>query len=101
MYSNTRFEWDPQKNESHKHKMKHGVSFQEAREVFDDPLHIALLDERFSYFEERWIKVGRTSRSRIVVAAHVYFETGGEEVIRIISARTATTNERRQYENEA
>jgi hypothetical protein len=81
--------------------MKHGVSFEEACEVFDDPLHIALLDERFGYFEERWITVGRTSRSRIVVAADVYFETEGEEVVRIISARKAATNARRQYENKA
>ena len=81
--------------------MKHGVSFEEACEVFDDPLHIALLDERFGYFKERWITVGRTSRSRIVVAADAYFETEGEEVVRIISARKAATNERRQYENKA
>jgi hypothetical protein len=93
-----RFEWDPRKNESN--KKKHGVSFEEACEVFEDPLHIALLDERFSYFEERWITIGQTSHSKFVVAAHLYFDAEGEEVIRIISARKATNNERKQYEND-
>ena len=86
-----RFEWDPQKNESN--KRKRGISFEEACEVFDDPLHIALLDHRFSYFEERWITIGRTSLARLVVAAHLYFDADGEVIIRIISAREATSNE--------
>ncbi len=93
-----RFEWDPKKNAAN--LRKHGVSFEEAREVFDDPLHIAMLDERFSYFEERWITIGRTKTRRLVVAAHLYFDSEAEEVIRIISAREATLNERKQYENE-
>jgi len=92
-----RFEWDPKKNETN--KRKHSVSFEEASEVFNDPLHIALLDQRFSSFEERWITIGQTARARIVVAAHLYFDADGEEVIRIISAREATANERKQYEN--
>lgn len=93
-----RFEWDHRKNEAN--KRKHRVSFEEAQEVFDDPLHVALLDQRFSYFEERWITVGETSQRRVVVAAHLYFDTEGEEVLRIISAREATAYERRQYRNE-
>lgn len=80
-------------------KKKHGISFEEAKEVFNDPFHIALLDKRFSYFEERWITIGQTQKKGIVVAVHLYFDTQGEEVIRIISAREATKNERRQYEN--
>ncbi len=93
-----RFEWDSRKNEVNQRKQ--GISFEEACEVFEDPLQIALLDKRFSYFEERWITIGRTSRARLVVAAHFYFNADGEEVIRIISAREATSNERKQYENE-
>ena len=93
-----RFEWDSKKNLTN--IRKHGVSFEEAQEVFDDPLHIALLDHRFGYFEERWITIGRTEKRRLIVAAHLYFDDEGEEVIRIISAREATRNERRQYENE-
>ena len=91
-----RFEWDTPKSEAN--IRKHGVSFDEAREVFDDPLHIALLDKRFDYFQERWITIGATRRRRIVVAANLYFDDEDEEVVRVISAREATTKEHRQYE---
>lgn len=77
---------------------KHHVSFEEAREVFNDPLHIALLDERFTYLEERWITMGQTANRRLVVVANLCFDDDGEEVIRIISAREATRYEQRQYE---
>ncbi len=89
--------WDPKKDAAN--QKKHSVSFAEAAEVFDDPLHVALLDERFDYFEERWIVVGQTRSGRIlVVAVHYYFDEQEEEILRIISAREATPNERRQYE---
>ena len=91
-----RFEWDAKKNEAN--IRKHGVSFEEAREVFDDPLHIALLDERFDCFQERWVTIGATHRRRIAVAANLYFDDEDEEIVRITSAREATTKERRQYE---
>ena len=90
-----RFEWDPKKSESN--KKKHGVSFEEARQIFNDPLHLSVLDERFSYFEERWITVGQTSVRQILVVVNLFFDENGEEVIRIISAREATKNERNQY----
>ncbi len=92
-----RFEWDQAKSESN--RRKHGVSFEEAREVFNDPLHLSILDERFTYFEERWITVGQTSDRQILVVVNLFFDDDGEEVIRIISARDATKNERRQYES--
>jgi uncharacterized DUF497 family protein len=91
-----RFEWDERKNE--RNARKHGVSFEEARTVFDDPLHLSLLDHRFSYFEERWITIGMTGEKGIVVAAHLYFDEEDEEVVRIISARRATRQEVAQYE---
>ena len=91
-----KFEWDSNKDLSN--QSKHGVSFSEAREVFDDPLHLSLLDYRFSYFEERWITIGQIQRAKVVVVANLFFTEDGEEVIRIISAREATPNERRQYE---
>ncbi|MDR1766407.1 MAG: BrnT family toxin [Lachnospiraceae bacterium] len=94
-----RFEWDESKNELN--KRKHRVSFEEAREIFYDPFHIAILDERFHYLEERWITIGRTSGSHLVVAAHLYFDEQGQETIRIISARRATAHEREQYEGES
>jgi len=89
-------EWDPQKDQSN--QQKHGISFTEAAKIFQDPLHLSVLDHRFSYFEERWITVGLHNNRGILVVAHLYFELSGEEVVRIISAREATTNERNQYE---
>jgi len=91
------FEWSEEKNRIN--RQKHGISFEEAKEVFDDPLHIAKLDERFDYFEERWITIGSTKKSKVVVVAHLYFTDEGEEVIRIISARKATERERSFYES--
>ena len=91
-----RFEWDPKKSESNEEK--HGVSFEEARQVFNDPLHLSILDERFSYFEERWITIGQAGDRQILVVVNLFFDDDGEEVVRIISARDATQNERRQYE---
>ncbi len=90
------FTWDDKKNDEN--VQKHGVSFEKAQEVFYDPLHLSKLDKRFSYFEERWITVGSTRQSEIVVVANLFFDSDGEEVIRIISARIATSRERKQYE---
>lgn len=91
------FEWDENKNQQN--IVKHGVSFELAKEVFADPLHIALLDKRFSYFEERWITVGATQNRRILVVANLFMTDEGEELIRIVSAREANTKERAIYEN--
>jgi hypothetical protein len=90
------FTWDPVKAANN--RKKHGVAFEEAQEVFADPLHLSILDDRFSYFEERWITVGQSARRRLLVVANLYFTDGGEEVVRIISAREATKNEQGQYE---
>ena len=91
-----RFTWDDAKN---KRNIKdYGISFETAREVFSDPLHLSILDERFDCFEERWITVRNTQGSSVVVVAHLYFTDEAEEIIRIISAREATSMERRQYE---
>ncbi|MCH8552916.1 MAG: BrnT family toxin [Natronospirillum sp.] len=91
------FEWDEAKSRANLDK--HGVSFEEAQSVFNDPLHIALLDHRFSYFEERWITLGNSDLGRLLVVANLFFNEDGEEVIRIISARRATARERQYYED--
>ncbi len=91
-----KFEWD--ENKYITNLEKHGISFEEAQEVFLDPLHLSILDQRFNYFEERWITVGQIKSSLIVVVAHLYFDDSGNETIRLISARAATASERRQYE---
>jgi len=91
-----RFEWDANKNFTN--LKKHGIGFDEAIEIFDDPLHVSILDEKYSYFEERWITVGTTKNISIVVVVNLFFSDEGEEVIRVISAREATNNERKKYE---
>ena len=91
------FEWDETKNRQNIEK--HGISFAEAKEVFDDPFHIAQLDHRFSYFEERWITVGTTQSRKVLVVANLFFTDQGEEIIRIISARSANAKEVKHYEH--
>ena len=85
-------EWDPVKAEAN--LKKHRVSFEEASTVFDDPLFITFLDVEHSIDEERYITLGLSRRSRLLLIAH----TDREGAIRIISARKATKNERRFYE---
>lgn len=91
-----KFEWDETKNRINQEK--HGISFEEAIEVFDDALHISKLDYRFNYFEERWITLGATSKHKVLVVANLFFSDEGEEIIRIISARKANNKEQKVYE---
>ncbi len=85
-------EWDPVKARTN--LKKHGVSFEEASTVFDDPLFITFLDVEHSLDEERYITLGLSQRKRLLLVAHAE----REGAIRIISARKATKNERRFYE---
>ena len=97
---NVRFEWDEDKNLSN--QRKHGVSFEQAAQVFLDPLHLTVL-ERVEKGEERWQTFGLSGGILLVMVAHTVVEddTDGHsiDVIRIISARLATGEERRRYEN--
>jgi uncharacterized protein len=86
------FEWDPAK--AGRNAKKHRVSFDEAITVFYDPLAATFDDPRHSAGERHFITVGYSSRGRLFVVAHV--ERG--ESIRIISARLATTQERKRHE---
>jgi hypothetical protein len=92
------YEWDERKNREN--IRKHGVSFQDAQEVFHDPFHLSLLDERFDYLEERWITIGLTRGKQIIVIGHLYYlKENGDEIIQIKTARKATNKEREHYEN--
>ena len=91
-----RFEWDERKNRAN--LRKHGVSFEEATEVFGDPLHLSWLDERFSALEERWVTVGQTGAGLTLTVANLFFDERGEGTVRLISARRATHRERQAYE---
>jgi len=92
------FEWDEAKNREN--VRRHGISFQDAKKVFDDPFHISVLDKRFDYFDERWITIGSAMDKHVIVIGHLYYlKENGDEVIRIITARKAIKKEREQYEN--
>jgi hypothetical protein len=94
METKIRFERDVRKAESN--KRKHGISFELAQEVFKDELHvrIPLGDE---HGEDRWSTIGLVG-SRVLVVIHTWTEDEEEDVIRIISARSAAASERRRYE---
>lgn len=90
------FTWDPAK--AGENYRKHRVSFEIARSVFDDPLHLSILDSKIHH-EERWITMGRAANSQTLVVVHTYRIIGkSTEITRIISARKATRKEKNQYE---
>jgi len=91
-----KYEWNEEKNILNQEK--HGISFEEAKEVFEDALQISKLDHRFNYFEERWVTVGSTTKNKILVVANLFFTENGDEIIRIISARKTNKKEREFYE---
>ena len=90
-----RFEWDERKNRQN--LRKHGISFELATEVFRDPFCLTIAD-RQSAAEERLWTLGRLPNLIVVVVVHVNHDRRDEEVIRIVSARKATAQERRLYE---
>lgn len=91
-YETEGFEWDTDKADSN--LQKHGVSFDEAAGVFWDEHGLLIADPDHSDHEDRFILLGISERLRVLVVVHC--ERGCR--IRIISARRATANERRQYE---
>jgi uncharacterized protein len=90
-----KFTWDPLKNQMN--LAKHGVSFETAILIFDDPYHLSKLD-RVVDGEERWQTIGEIRGMVILIVAHTYSEKNGEEQGRIMSARKATKKERQRYE---
>lgn len=88
---NERFEWDDAKAASN--EAKHGVTFDEARMVFDDPLAVEETDD--AHDELRSVTIGMGSKGRLLVVV----STEREGRTRIISAREAERPERRRYEH--
>ena len=87
------FEWDPEKEQAN--IGKHSVAFTEAATVFGDPLEITIPDPDHSIGEARFVSMGYSSLNRLLIVSY----TEREDRIRIISARTASSRERRQYES--
>ncbi|HKC65520.1 MAG TPA: BrnT family toxin [Pyrinomonadaceae bacterium] len=88
------FEWNPEKAKSN--LRKHRVSFDEAATAFNDILSFTFDDEAHSDVERRYVPLGMSHQGRILVVAH----TMRGEKVRIISARKATSRERKWYEEE-
>ena len=87
-----RFEWNRKK--ALLNVRKHGLTFEEASTIFGDSLSLTIPDTFHSIGEDRFITIGTSAKGRILVVMH----TERHDVIRIISARKATKNERNQYE---
>lgn len=90
---NVKFEWDTDKNKAN--KAKHGLSFEEALEVFADPNLLEIYDKDHSGDEERYKVIGLLS-SKLIIISVIFTERG--QVIRIISARKANKEEKGIYE---
>lgn len=80
-------EWDERKNR--RNQIKHGITFETASFVFDDPNAVAEI-ERLAGDEERWQTIGTVEGILILLVGHTLVDEEGEEVIRIITARKAT-----------
>jgi uncharacterized DUF497 family protein len=95
-----RFEWDEAKNLAN--QSEHGISFEEASRVFLDPLYVSV-KEREEDGEQRWQTFGIVNGVMLLMVAHTVREVRGQEnidVVRIITARRAESQERRRYEDE-
>ena len=88
------FEWDETKNKSN--RKKHGVWFEEATSIFDDPAGRLFLDENHSEDEDRFVLLGMSSEARLLVVVHC--ERESDSIVRIISARKANKTEVKFYE---
>lgn len=88
-----RFEWDEAKNTANQNK--HGVSFDEAKTVFADELARLIPDPDHSAGEERFILLGMSKNFRLLLVSHYERDA---DLIRIISARKADRQERKEYE---
>ncbi|MDG6448429.1 BrnT family toxin [Glaesserella parasuis] len=91
MFSIEGFEWDKKKAEIN--EKKHGITFDEAITVFYDDHTILIADPDHSFYEERFLLLGRSERSNILVVVHCERDNN----LRIISERKATKQETIQY----
>ena len=96
-----RFEWDEAKNLIN--QRKHGISFEEATEIFDDPLYM-LVEDISEHGEPRWQAFGITADRLVLMVVHTVEEHNEDamptDIIRVISARRATRKERGTYEDQ-
>jgi len=87
------FVWDQYK--AAENQRKHDISFEEAQTVFADTNARLIFDPEHSAAEDRFIILGISAALRLLIVCHCYREN--DMVVRIISARKATKQERKQY----
>ncbi len=88
------FDWDARKDRAN--LKKHKIRFDEAKTIFLDPYVMTYPDKFHSDYEERYISIGYSTRNRILLAVHTEYEQEEDTlVIRIISSRKATPEERK------
>ena len=93
------FEWDPAKAKTN--FSKHGVNFEQAAQVFSDPLALTIADEEHSDNEARWITLGKEKSGQYVLVIHTFQQVANElGRIRLISARRPTRAEAHDYEEQ-
>lgn len=85
-------EWDDDKASSN--ETKHNISFEEAKTVFTNPLAVIFGDEKHLDDENREIIIGHSQKNRLLLVSF----TERSNVVRVISARKATRQERKEYE---
>jgi hypothetical protein len=85
------FEWDPKK--AAQNRRKHKVSFEEAKTIFGDPYELMISDPDHSEDEVRSVSIGESDKGRLLLTVY----TQDENVIRLISAREAETDEIEEY----
>ena len=91
------FEWDWKKAKTN--LGKHKITFEDATSVFKDTNAISISDEEHSEDEERWITIGLDSVTRTLIVIHTFISIDNDNCnIRMISARKATKNEQKLYE---
>ena len=88
------FEWDPEKARTN--LAKHGITFEAARHVWDDPRAIFSHEDTVD-FEERWHGIGVVGYTTVLLVVFLFRDPSDEERVRIISARKATPRERMKY----
>jgi len=92
-----RFTWDENKNRSN--RAKHGIDFEDAKLVFSDEWALIQRDREVND-EQRWRTLGLALGTVVLAVFHTWHEEDDEEIIRLISARKATTHERKEYNSQ-
>lgn len=91
------FDWNPDKEKQN--IRKHGMNFRKASSIFRDPSQLSIYDEEHSDYEDRWITIGLDDGGVLRVVVHTFEHLDKLNCnIRIISARKATNQEKKQYQ---